>query len=53
MHLPDPAYFSFGGAIVSLATAITGLVTTILSKKRESPTVQSPHDLPFLKNSKY
>jgi hypothetical protein len=33
MHLPDPAYITFGGAIVSLATAITGVLRLVLEKR--------------------
>lgn len=37
MHLPDPAYVAFGTAVVSLATAITGVIRVIFEKKRPTP----------------
>jgi hypothetical protein len=41
MHL-DPTVIAFGTAIVSLATAITGLVRAVLEKKSNSGTADVP-----------
>jgi len=40
MHLPDPSVISFSAAVISLATAITGVVRLILDKKSKSVAVQ-------------
>jgi len=42
MHLPDPAVISFSAAVLSLATAITGVVRLILEKKSKSDIANVP-----------
>jgi hypothetical protein len=50
MHL-DPTTIAFGTALVSLATALTSLVRTILEKKSKSGTANVPRRIPSLKKS--
>jgi hypothetical protein len=42
VHLPDPSIVAFAAAVVSLATAITGVVRAILEKKSKSGTANVP-----------